>query len=41
MRPASADHHGRIVGDEIGPLLREPSELSGVIVKVDAVLAPV
>jgi hypothetical protein len=40
MRPASADEHGRIVSDEIGPLPREPRQLSCVIVKIDAVLAP-
>jgi hypothetical protein len=40
MRPASANDHGRIVGDEIGPLTREPRQLSGVIVKIDAVLTP-
>jgi hypothetical protein len=40
MRPARSDHHGWIVGDEIGPLSREPGELSGVILKIDAVLPP-
>ncbi len=40
MRPASADEHGRIVSDAIGPLPREPRQLSCVIVKEDAVLAP-
>ena len=40
IRPASADHHGWIVGDEIGPLPRESSQLSCVIVKVHAGLAP-
>jgi hypothetical protein len=40
MRPASSDHHGRIVGDKISPLPRELSQLSCIIVKVDPVLAP-
>jgi hypothetical protein len=40
MRPPSPDHHRGIVDDEIGPLPREPSQLSCVIVKEDAVLAP-
>jgi hypothetical protein len=40
MRPASADDHGRIVGDQIGPLPRKSRQLSRVVVKVDAVLAP-
>jgi hypothetical protein len=40
MRPASSNQHGRVIGDEIGPLPREPSQLSCVIVKVDAVFAP-
>jgi hypothetical protein len=40
MRPARSDHHGWIVGDEIGPLPGEPSELSCVILKIDAVLTP-
>jgi hypothetical protein len=40
MRPASSDHHDGIVGNEIGPLPREPSQLPCVIVKVNAVLAP-
>jgi hypothetical protein len=40
MLSASSDHHGWIVGDQIGPLPREPSQLSCVIEKIDAVLAP-
>ena len=40
MRPARSDDHGWIVGDEIGPLSREPGELSCVILKIDAVLPP-
>jgi hypothetical protein len=40
MGPAAADHHRRIVGHDISPLERQPSELSRVVVEVDAVLAP-
>jgi hypothetical protein len=40
MGPARADHHRRIVGNDIGPLERKPGELSRVVVEVDAVLAP-
>jgi hypothetical protein len=40
MRSASADEHGRIVNDEIGPLPRESRQLSSVIVTINAVLAP-
>jgi hypothetical protein len=38
--PARADHHGRIVGNDIGPLARKPGEVPRVVVEVDAVLAP-
>jgi hypothetical protein len=37
MCPASADNHGGIRGAEIGPLLRQPTEVSRVVVKEDAV----
>jgi len=40
MRPTGSHDHGRIVTDEIGPLPWKPGELSGIIVKEDAVLAP-
>ncbi len=40
MGSARADHHRRIVGNDIGPLERKPGELSRVVVEVDAVLAP-
>ena len=40
MGPASADDHDGIGGAQIRPLLREPAELSCVVVKEDAILAP-
>jgi hypothetical protein len=40
MGPAGADHHRRIVRNDIGPLERKPGELSRVVVEVDAVLTP-
>jgi hypothetical protein len=40
MGPARADHHRRIVGNDIGPREWKPGELSRVVVEVDAVLAP-
>jgi len=40
MGPASADDHDGIGKAQIRPLLREPTELSCVVVKEDAVLAP-
>jgi hypothetical protein len=40
MRPPGSHHHGRIVRHEIGPLPWKPSELPGIIVKENAVLAP-
>jgi hypothetical protein len=40
MGPARADHHRRIVGNDIGPLERKSGELSRVVMEVDAVLAP-
>jgi hypothetical protein len=40
MSPAGADHHRRIVGNDISPLERKPGELTRVVVEVDAVLTP-
>jgi len=40
MGSARADHHGRILRRDIGPLARQSGELSRVVVEVDAVLAP-
>jgi hypothetical protein len=40
MGPARADLRRRIVGHDIGPLERQPGELSRIVVKVDAVLTP-
>jgi hypothetical protein len=40
MGPARADHHRQIVRRDIGPLARQSSELSRVVMEVDAVLAP-
>jgi hypothetical protein len=40
MGSARADLHRQIVGHDIGPLERKPGELSGVVVEIDAVLAP-
>jgi hypothetical protein len=40
MRPSGSHDHRGIVSDEIGPLPWKPGELSGSIVKEDAVLAP-
>jgi hypothetical protein len=40
MGPARADHHRRIVGNDIGPLEWKLAKLSGGVVEVDAVLAP-
>ena len=40
MGAARADHHRRIVRRDIGPLAREPRQLSRVVMEVDAVLAP-
>ena len=34
MRTASTDHHCRIVGDDIGPLQREPGELPRLVAEV-------
>jgi hypothetical protein len=38
--PPGSDDHGRIVGQQIRPLPREPGELPCIIVEEDAVLAP-
>jgi hypothetical protein len=40
MGSARADHHRGIVRRDIGPLARQSSELSRVVMEVDAVLAP-
>jgi hypothetical protein len=40
MGSARADHRGQIIRENISPLEREPGEVSRVVVKVDAVLAP-
>ena len=40
MGPARADHHRRIVRNDIGPLERQPGQLARGVVEVDAVLAP-
>src|SRR3954451_16203850 len=40
MGPARADHHGRIVGKDIGPPERKPGQLPRVVVEIDAVFAP-
>jgi hypothetical protein len=40
MRSVSSHDHREIVSDEIGPLAWKPSELPGIVVKEDAVLAP-
>ena len=40
MRAARADHHGRILRSDIGPLARESSELTRVVIEIDTVLAP-
>src|SRR5262245_33469500 len=38
--PAGADHHGRMRGLEIRPRLRDPAQLTRVVLKEDAVLTP-
>ena len=40
MGAARADHHRQIIRTNIGPLERKPSELTRVVVEVDAVLTP-
>jgi hypothetical protein len=39
MRAARADHHGGIVGSNVGPLHGQTRKLARVVVEVDAVLA--
>jgi hypothetical protein len=40
MGSARPEHDRRIIRRDIGPLARKPSELSRVVVEVDAVFAP-
>jgi hypothetical protein len=40
MRAARADHLGRVLRSDIGPLARQSSELTRVVIEIDTVLAP-
>ena len=40
MGPARADHHRRIVGNDIGPQEWKSGELSRLVMEVDPILAP-